>query len=721
MLESLKDIDKHIDPCSQSIQPLVQLFANLRPHRPYQQPVAIANVRALCQHLREHADLAAQLRQYILNLLVSRSHASLYTDIGVLSNDGFFSELRARIAYRLLPPAMSEVYLADALDEIFYLRTDYLWIRSVPEQDWLALYDVIANNPGNTGSTLCEEAVPNGSSQPQVQQIALRGVLDAIRTLSYRICAIGLEPKLARVHSAIEKFESPFLMQNVEINTYLDGYAKLLEGDPEQSEDASPCLVMLDQCDTIIGKIRKNAVHHGTSISLTYLLVALSESMERLRKLLFLVDIKRQLPPELSETPTPAPTPTQSAENASALAGESAIVDSQEIAAQQVEQIRHAHRSAALALAMELIEAHNNRYAIRELFSKNIDLLARNVTENASRTGEHYIAESRAVYASMFVSSAGAGFVVGFMALLKILASYLRAAPLIEAFLFSLNYSFGFMLIHVLHFTVATKQPAMTAAHIAAGLHNKNKRQIDLTSMVELTVQVVRTQFIAVLGNLATAMPTALLIAISVRAITGKHLVSVEKSHHLLHDIDPFSSLALFYAMIAGVCLFLAGLISGYYDNQALYTSMSKRVQQLRGLRKILGQDRLHRLGSYLENNLGGLMGNFYFGILLGCMATLGDLIGLPIDIRHVTFSSANFVTAMVGLDFQLTWQDYVIGGLGIASIGAVNLLVSFSLAMWVALRARGARFQQSIILLGLLLKRFLQRPRDFFIPPNEK
>ncbi|MCB5976870.1 site-specific recombinase [Acinetobacter baumannii] len=31
-----------------------------------------------------------------------------------------------------------------------------------------------------------------------------------------------------------------------------------------------------------------------------------------------------------------------------------------------------------------------------------------------------------------------------------------------------MNYSLGFILIHVLHFTVATKQPAMTAAALAA-------------------------------------------------------------------------------------------------------------------------------------------------------------------------------------------------------------------------------------------------------------
>ena len=107
----------------------------------------------------------------------------------------------------------------------------------------------------------------------------------------------------------------------------------------------------------------------------------------------------------------------------------------------------------------------------------NIDLLARNVTENASRTGEHYIAEARSDLRGMFASSAGAGVIIGFMALIKILLSYLQRAPLIEALLFSMNYSLGFMLIHVLHFTIATKQPAMTAARIAAGLPTARRRQ----------------------------------------------------------------------------------------------------------------------------------------------------------------------------------------------------------------------------------------------------
>ena len=92
--------------------------------------------------------------------------------------------------------------------------------------------------------------------------------------------------------------------------------------------------------------------------------------------------------------------------------------------------------------------------------------------------------------------------------------------------------------------------------------------------MAELVNKVFRTQCVAVLGNLATVLPTAWGIAMVWNNVAGKHLVDPAKAMHLLHDIDPFHSLALMYAAIAGVCLFVAGLISGYYDNKALYTRM---------------------------------------------------------------------------------------------------------------------------------------------------
>lgn len=672
---------ERIDPYTSNIDLLVELFNSLRPKRPQDTATAVANVRTLRQLLQGNPGQTRALHEYLLRVLAARRHASLYTDIGVLSNSGFFTELKRRIAYRLLPPALGDEYLNDALDQVLYLETDYLWISNVPAAEWLDLFDVIARDP-------IELAVGDGN-------IMLPGVLDAIRTLSYRVCAMGLEPELTRFHSEIEVFQSPFMVQNMEVNAYLDAYAGLLQGETEHIEDARHLLVMLDQCDAVIAKIRKKALYQGTSIALTYLLVALAQSIERLRKLLFLVDISGELP---------AADPASLA----VLASDPAT----QAAATQASTLR---RAGGVALALELIRAHNHKYKVSDLFSDNINLLARNVTENASRTGEHYIAENRREMGAMFLSSAGAGVIIGFMAMFKILMSYLRSAPLVEAFMFSMNYSIGFMFIHLLHFTVATKQPAMTASRIAAGLHSKDGRNIDLDSMAELINKVFRTQNMAVLGNIATAIPTAWLIALGYKAITGHHLVTPEKAMHLLHDIDPIGTPAIFYAMIAGVCLFVAGLISGYYDNQALYTRWAQRIAQLRGLGRVIGQERLVRLGLYMENNLGGLMGNFYFGILLGTIGTLGFLIGLPIDIRHITFSAANFATALVGLDHHMSWQLAVKSLAGIFAIGTANLLVSFGLALWVALRSRQVRFKHGLQLLKILGKRFIRSPILFF------
>lgn len=676
MLAILESIDRH----TTGIEPLVALVDTLRPRRPGNTIRATANVRTLTQLLKGNPDHARQLRDYLFRLLESRRHASLYSEVGVLSNDGFFTELKRRIAYRMLPPAFGDEYLADALDQVLYKQTDYCWISAVPAADWLALFDtVMTPRPG-----------PN---------VMLPGLLEAIRTLSYRVAAIGLEPKLTNFHTEMEEFESPFIVQNREVVHYLDGYERMLAGG-DVMLDARHLLVMLDQCEAVIVKIRKKALLQGTTIALTYLLVTLNQSIDRLRKLLYLVDVTGELPT--------APT-----------------LDVEAVAAEAMPQrppTRTAtrKRAAALALALELIEAHNDKYTIRDLFADNIHLLARNVTENASRTGEHYIAENRRAMAGMFLSSAGAGVIVGFMALCKLLFGTLRAAPLVEAFLFSMNYSLGFMLIHVLHFTVATKQPAMTASRIAAGLQSPDGRHIDLDSLAELINKVLRTQVTAVLGNIVTALPTAWLIAWGWLQVTGHHLVTREKALHLLHDIDPIHTPALFYAAIAGVCLFLAGLISGYYDNQALYTRWGRRIAQLRGLNALLGRERTVRLGSYLENNLGSLMGNFYFGIMLGTIGTLGALMGLPLDIRHVTFSAANFATALVGLDHNVSWQLVVKSVIGFLSIGVVNLVVSFGLALWVALRARRIPFEHGFLLLRALFRRLRKAPVDFFIGSKE-
>ena len=95
-------------------------------------------------------------------------------------------------------------------------------------------------------------------------------------------------------------------------------------------------------------------------------------------------------------------------------------------------------------------------------------------------------------------------------------------------------------------------------------------------------------------------------------------------------------------------------------------------------------------------------------------------ILGLPLDIRHITFAAANFAYALVALDFMISWQTWVITVLGVAAIGLTNLGVSFSLALMLALKSRGVRFRLWWPLLREILRQFRQRPRDFFWPPRQ-
>jgi site-specific recombinase len=359
------------------------------------------------------------------------------------------------------------------------------------------------------------------------------------------------------------------------------------------------------------------------------------------------------------------------------------------------------------------------RNSIREQFRSLVSLLALRVTENAGKTGEHYIAASRDEYRQMWRSAAGAGLIIAPMALLKVLVAKLALAPLNNAFMVSMNYGLGFVLIHMLHFTIATKQPAMTAATVAHAVSQVRGRLRNLGPLTDLIADAVRSQVAAILGNVLVAFPTALVLGFWLSRWLGHPIVSPEKAIHLLADLEPFRGLNLVYAATAGVYLFLAGLISGYVDNKAVYARFRQRVQALGWLRALLGPARADRFAAWLDANIGGLSGNFLFGIMLGATPTVGLLFGLPLDIRHIAFSAANFGYALVALDFALPWQTYAWSILGIALIGFMNLTVSFVLALWVALKSRGVSFGQTRQLAVLLWRRFWSRPGSFFLPPR--
>ncbi len=659
--------------------------------------MAIKRFIAMCVAIETDEALRHSLRLCLLQLFNGRKQVSFFADSGILPNSGFFSELWRRMVQRIFPAIKDPGSLKDLINLIFHRRDDCDWLDAIPidlkRRFWHALRIKQINDP-------------NRQTDEKILADTLSQMLDAGDVLAIRIGAMGLEPELIRLSPRIEEHDSPFIALAKETQQLSASYRQYLVAGERPVEDELQLMVLIDQCREIIIRVRARAVSIGTSLSLTYLLSRLEQSLHRLEMIVCMLTMQHRTAADGS-TPeaTEATKATKAAESTESSVAAQNGDDEKSLVMLWVEFVEHA------------IRGEGQRQGIREHISGTIGLLALRVTENASRTGDHYITSTREEYLQMWRLAMGGGFIVGFMALIKLLSSQLTLAPLGYFMAYAMNYAFGFMFIHALHLTLATKQPAMTASTIAAAIGEIRGRMRDVERLATLVVDLIRSQIAAILGNVLIAIPTAILIGLAMPAITGEPLMSPEKAHKLIQELDPFDSLALFHAAIAGVCLFIAGLISGYYDNLASYERIRERIEHARWLQSLLGQARLARFAVYMDNNLGALAGNFFLGVMLALVGTIGFLTGLPIDVRHVTLSSANFGLALASLDFAVDGATIGTTLLGIGMIGFFNLTVSFALALWVAMRARGVAFSQTRMLIGILFSRLISAPRQFFWP----
>ncbi|STZ55939.1 Site-specific recombinase [Moraxella lacunata] len=623
-----------------------------------------AKIRELIDILKENPEYGAGLAAFILRLTDNYQRITLYADTGIISDDSFSHSINRLIGHRFLPLLPKEDSVVELAHYLFDGATDEKWLSLITPEHWDELVELIKVDEQNL----------------ELVASAKNSILNALVILSYRISGIGLHTEMMDTYPQILNYTAAFVAQNQETVLFVNQYRQSHNLDamtdimPDVDIDPAPLLVMLEQCQDIVDNIRKRVYKTGISIRMTNMLVRLEQSIHRMHILLELVSDKNKN-------------------------RDKAIVE----------------------LTQEIVRTAKTRYSFGYLIKNNTRLLSRKITENSGQVGEHYISTDKLGYKKMYKKAAIGGFLIAFMATLKILGSSLVLAPIGKAFMNSMIYGLGFVGIHIAGGTVATKQPAMTAAAIASTISEGSSKKKQLTKLAELVVDIMRTQFIAIMGNISIAMPIALLIAFGWMQFYGEPMISTEKAAYLLHELDPLRSLSLPHAAIAGVFLFLSGLISGYYDNLAAFNKIGERVKRHRLLARLMPQSWQNRLGSFVEANLGAIMGNFIFGCFLGSTATIGYMLGLPLDIRHIAFASANLVHGLFFLSpDDLTWQLALYAFVGVLLIGMVNLIVSFSLSLMIALRSKEVHFSQWKDLGELMFKHFISRPRDFFIPRNE-
>lgn len=370
----------------------------------------------------------------------------------------------------------------------------------------------------------------------------------------------------------------------------------------------------------------------------------------------------------------------------------------------------------AMNLFLEITLAEIRQFELLRFLGRNVELLAYQITEHTGKTGEHYITRTRREWVEMFRSASIGGIIVAFTAVAKAYASKLGLPPGPEALLYGTLYSVGFLTLNALGGTLASKQPAMTASTLAGALDSAKTSDEAMNNLAEIIVRTSRSQFVALLGNYLIAFLAAMLITIPLFYI---HIpvMSSDKALHTLDTLHPFKSLSFWYASLAGFYLFISGLLAGFADNWFVFNHVGTRLKQSELLRRWVGAHNLDKVIYRIENGIGFWVGNIALGFFLGSAAAIGRITGLPIDIRHITFSSASFGISMATLKFEIPAALMATIAISVFVMGLFNLAVSFSLSLFVAIKSRRIRFRQTPKLLKILGRRALRSPLEFILP----
>lgn len=473
---------------------------------------------------------------------------------------------------------------------------------------------------------------------------------NAIIILCHRLTSIGIDPYLVNKLPKFDDSDSPFFELNLQASLFVKN--NLSNSTIYVDKETSNILSNVDRVESLFNEIQNKKDEIGTSLHLTLLLIRARQHISRIRLLLNLFVTKEESNKLLTVS----------------------------------------------QLFVDLVKAEQTKNSIRALIKENTNLLAYRIVSHTSEKGEHYIGFSNKENQKLFRSAMGGGLVVVFLVYIKHYIQIMNFSLFFEGFLFGLNYGLGFVLMHLLHLTLATKQPSMTASYIAESIDNASDSSKKPWMMFK---QIIRSQLVSLLGNLVIVLPLCFLIAWLVNHYFHFSVFNYTDVNKQMYSNHPLYSASLIYACITGLFLSLSGIVIGYLDNKVVFSEIGARIIRHPKL-KSYSKTKREKIATFIVRNLGGIMGNLFLGFCLGMAGNVGRFIGLPLDIRHITISAGNFGISLGSS--QSHQLDLVITVfIGIILIGLINIISSFLISFIVACRSRDLSLKQSLkILFGV-------------------
>lgn len=374
---------------------------------------------------------------------------------------------------------------------------------------------------------------------------------------------------------------------------------------------------------------------------------------------------------------------------------------------------------AALKLLVRRVTIAQESKSIGALISANSTLLSAKMAERSAETGEHYITRNRADYKEMLGMAMGGGAVTALTTLLKFMVVGIGLSAFWSGFWASVAYAGTFIMIQLLHFTLATKQPAMTAPAMAAKLKDidSDESPTTLEDFVDEVTHLMRSQVAAVVGNVFMVVPAVLLVNAVIQLLLGRPMISHENAQHVLESLTLLGP-TLLWAAFTGVVLFASSMIAGWVENWFVLHHLGSAMRHNPRFTAALGAERAARWSVFMREHISGFASNISLGFMLGLIPAFTGFFGIELELRHVTLSTGQLAAAgaSLGLDaFRHATLWWCIASIPL--IGALNLGVSFYFAFRLALQAHNVSKLDRARIRSAIWARWRSHPRSFFVP----
>ena len=604
--------------------------------------------------LRTNPDVTENFGYYINHLFEGKPFNLSLTEANILSENAFFPEFKKRLLNKILPAVEHENTVWFLVDAIS-VRTgkDLEYFQSIPEEQLTEFFQLLR--------------IDDVIIRPKVKN----ELLFSMNILAWRVIGNAMDVEVVNMAPEYRKFDNPFLALQNELDRLNENFAE----NPNfilNSKDVhyKQIKVYLEQCLDFVTLAFKNSAKYGISSKINQSLLKIRQQLNRMS------DIHQVM-----------------------------VIDEEDDVVRKSKQ-----------LFFNILNYKSHKNNLLDLVSDSTRLMSHLITNHTAETGTHYITNSRRDYMSMFLKASGGGIIVGCLVVLKLFYGSLPGSDFSHAILYAFNYAMGFIMIYLMSFTLATKQPAMTAATMAKVLSEGENTRKNYVDFAHLVSKVFRSQFIAFMGNVILAFPVALAIIYGLDVLFQQNFAA-EKASSILQDHDPFQSKAIFHASIAGFFLFISGIISGNIGNSSVFFHIPKRIAKNPFLNYFLGKKSAQNISDYYAKNAAGIISNFWFGVFLGITGPIGLFLGLDLDIRHITFAAGNIALGFYGKGFEVDTYTVVISVITVFLIGFFNFAVSFGLSMILAFRSRKVNFGEVTEIYKEIFRYFMKNPLRFFLP----